>query len=139
MEVARRRVEQVEDDAVGIDQPAGLGDDVAQDLAGLAQDRDPRGDLAQRLLGLGAPAERVARQVELLDQARRPDGDGGLVGDGLEEAAVGAPQASGRIVDTISAPNGPFSSVSGAAITDRIPIDREMACRRSAAGGSACR
>ena len=55
---------------------------------GLAQDRDPRGDLAQRLLRLRPPAEGLARTVELVDQAGRPDRDRGLVGDRLEQAAV---------------------------------------------------
>ena len=53
------------------DEAAGLLDDVLEDLGRLAQDRDPGGDLAQRLLGLGAPAERLARAIELVDQAGR--------------------------------------------------------------------
>ena len=81
-------IEQVEDDAVGPDQAAGLLDDVLEDLRRLAQDRDPGRDLAQRLLRLGAPGERVARPVELVDQARRADRDRGLVGDGLEQRRV---------------------------------------------------
>ena len=35
--------------------------------------------------------------------------------------ASASPQASGRALDTSSAPNGPSSSVSGTAITERIP------------------
>ena len=88
VQVAVGRVEQVEDHPVGPDEAPGLRDDVAQDLARLAQDGDPGGDLAERLLGLRPPAEGVARPVELLDQAGRPDGDGGLVGDGLEQAGI---------------------------------------------------
>ena len=88
MEVARRRIEQIEDHAVGPDQTPGLGDHVVEDLLRLAQDRDPRGDLAERLFRLGAPAEGLARTVELIDQARGPDRDGRLVGDRLEQPAV---------------------------------------------------
>ena len=85
MQVAGRRVEEVEDHAVGPNQAAGLGDDVLEDLRRLAQDRDPGGDLAQRLLRLGPPGERLARAVELVDQAGRPDRDRRLVGDRLEQ------------------------------------------------------
>ena len=74
---------------VGANQAAGLRDDVLEDLARLAQDRDPGGDLAQRLLGLGAPGERVARAVQLGDQAPGPDRDRGLVGDRREQRGVG--------------------------------------------------
>ena len=70
------------------DQAPGLGDHVVEDLLGLAQDRDPRGDLAQRLLRLGPSAEGLARTVELVDQAGGPDRDGCLVRDRLEQAAV---------------------------------------------------
>jgi hypothetical protein len=88
VQVAGGRVEQVEDHPVGPDQAPGLGNDVLEDLGGLAQDRDPGGDLAQRLLRLRAASERLARTVELVDEAGRADRDGGLVGDGLEEGAV---------------------------------------------------
>ena len=64
-EVAGRRVEQVEDDAVRPDQTPGVLDDVLEDLRRLAQDRDPGGDLAKRLLGLGAPGQGVTGAVEL--------------------------------------------------------------------------
>ena len=88
VEVAGRRVEEVEDHAVGTDQAPGLGHDILEDLRRLAQDRDPGSDLAQRLLRLRPPGERLARLVELVDQAGRADGDRGLVGDGLEQRAV---------------------------------------------------
>ena len=95
-----------------------------KDLGRVAQDRDPCGDLAQRLLGIGAATERLARQVELLDQPGRPDRDRGLVGDGLEQAGVGvAPGVCAGGLKTISAPNGPFSSVSGAAMTELDAVD----------------
>ena len=87
-QVAGGRVEQVEDDAVGADEPPGMLDDVLEDLGRLAQDRDPGRDLAQGLLGLGASTERVARAIQLLDQARRRDGDRRLVGDRDEERRV---------------------------------------------------
>jgi hypothetical protein len=70
VEVAGRRVEEVEDHPVGADQAPGLGDHVVEDLLGLAQDRDPRGDLAQRLLRLRPPAEGLARD----GRARRSGG-----------------------------------------------------------------
>ena len=60
MEVAGRGVEQVEDDAVRADQSARLLDDIPEDLARLAQDRDPGRDLAQALLGAGPTGEGVA-------------------------------------------------------------------------------
>ena len=42
------------------DQSARLLDDILEDLARLAQDRDPGRDLAQRLLGAGPAGEGVA-------------------------------------------------------------------------------
>ena len=66
----------------------GLLDDVAEDLGRVAQHGDPGGDLAQRLLRLGAAAERLARFAELGDQPCRGDRDRGLVGDGDEELRV---------------------------------------------------
>ena len=53
------------------DQAPGMLDDVLEDLGRLAQDRDPGRDLPQGLLRLGAPAQRITRTVELLDQAGR--------------------------------------------------------------------
>ena len=88
VEVAGRRVEEVEDHAVGPNQAPGLGDDVLEDLRRLAQDRDPGSDLAQRLLRLRPPGERLARAVQLVDQAGRADRDRGLIGDRLEQRAV---------------------------------------------------
>ena len=67
VEVARRRVEEVEDDAVGADQADGLVDDVAEDLGRVAQHGDPGGDLAQRLLRLG----RGGRGPRAIRRARR--------------------------------------------------------------------
>ena len=88
VQVAGGRVEQVEDDAVGTDQATGLGHDVAQDLARLAQDGDPGGDLAEGLLRVRPPREGYARLPEGLDQARRPDGDRRLVRDGAEQSGI---------------------------------------------------
>ena len=88
MQVAGRRVEQVEDDAVGVDEPARLGHDVAEDLARLAQDGDPGRDLAQSLLGVRASGERHPRLPQRVDQAGGPDGDGGLVGDRSQQAGI---------------------------------------------------
>ena len=88
MQVAGGRVDEIEDDAVGVDETAGLGHDIAQDVARFAQDGDPRRDLAQRLLGARASRQGLLRLTEGIDQARRPDRDGSLVGDRPEQARV---------------------------------------------------
>ena len=46
-------LEQVEDGALPADQPTGQLDDLLEDVGRVAQRGDPRGDLAQRLFGLG--------------------------------------------------------------------------------------
>ena len=65
-----------------------LLDDPFEDDLGLAQRGDPGGDVAQRPLGLGAPRDGGLRSLELLDQARVGDRDGGLVGESAEDRGV---------------------------------------------------
>ena len=125
VEVARRRVEEVEDHAVGADQADGLLDDVAEDLARVAQHGDARGDLAQGLLRLGAAAERLARLAELRDEPRRGDRDRRLVGDGDEELRVRLAPRVLRVGRRRSGPRtGPPRRSSGAAITECRSVRR---------------
>ena len=72
------RVELVDHRAVGAQQAARLVDDPLEQVARSADGGDPGGDLAQRLLGLGATLDDRARARQLLDQAGVPDGDRGL-------------------------------------------------------------
>ena len=79
LDPAGHRVEQVDDRAVGVQQAGGLLDDVLEQVAGLADRGDPGGDLAQALLGLGAPGDLLAGPAQLLDQPGVLDRDRGLV------------------------------------------------------------
>ena len=87
-EHARLRVVLVDDGAVGAQQPEGLVDDALEEVAGLADGGDPGGDLAQRLLGLGAPLDDRARPRQLVDEARVPDRDRGLRRESRQDLAV---------------------------------------------------
>ena len=65
VQVARGRVEQVEDRALPADEAAGQLDDLLEDLGRVAQGGDAGGDLAQGLLGAGPAGEPFAGPVEL--------------------------------------------------------------------------
>ena len=86
-------LDEVEAGALGAQQAGGLVDDAQQEVAGVAADRrQAAADLAQRPLLLGAPGERLAGPAQLLDQARAPERDGRLAGDGLEQRGVVGPE-----------------------------------------------
>src|SRR6478752_5909666 len=88
VQVAGGWVEQVEDGALAPDETRRELDDLLEDLAGVAQRRDARRDLAQGLLCLGPPRQRAARAVQLVDEAGPADGDGRLRGDRLEQPGI---------------------------------------------------
>ena len=120
-QVARLRVEQVEDGALAADQPARELDDLLEDLGRVAQRRDAGGDLAQGLLGLGAAA-RSSRERSSSSMSRA------LViaiaawsAIASSSLASSSAHASLRPVKTVKAPNGPASPTSGAAITEAMP------------------
>ena len=81
--------EQVDHRAGRPEQPDRRVDDRLEDLVLVVRRADAAGDLAQRPLGIGRPGERVARAIELGDEARGPDRDRCLVGDRREQARVG--------------------------------------------------
>ena len=64
-------------------------DDGLQDLVLVVGRADPAGDLAQRPLGVGGPGQLAARASELLDESGVGDRDGGLAGEGPDQARVG--------------------------------------------------
>ena len=70
-------------DAVGADEPLGRVDDLLEERARVADRGDLGGDLAERLLGVGAAGELGRGPVELLDEAGVLDRDRGLVGERL--------------------------------------------------------
>ena len=87
-QVAGLRVKKIEDGAVRTDDAAGLLDHVLEDLGRVAEHRDPRGDLPERLLRIGTLLERLARSIQLLDEPRGGDRDRGLIGDRLDQRGV---------------------------------------------------
>ena len=74
--------------AIGAEQALGLLDDPFEDHVGLAQGRDPCGDVAQRAFRLGAERDRLPRAFQLLDQPGVGDRDRGLVGQAAEDRLV---------------------------------------------------
>ena len=74
--------------AVGAEQAARLLDDAGEDLAGVAERRDPGGDVAERAFPLRARLEGGLRPLQLLDEAGVRHGDRGLVGQDAEEVGV---------------------------------------------------
>ena len=74
---------------VRAEQPARLLDDAGEDLAGVAERRDPGGDVAQRALPLRPRLEGGLRPLQLLDEAGVRHRDRGLVGEDAEEVGVG--------------------------------------------------
>ena len=71
------------------EQPDGRVDDGLQDLVLVVRRAHPAGDLAQRALGVGGPGQLLAGASQLLDQAGVGDRDGGLAGEGPDQARVG--------------------------------------------------
>ena len=81
-------VEPREMGTVGCEQALGLLDDLLEDLARVAQRGDPRGDIAERSLALGAELDLGARTRQLGDQAGIGHRDRGLVGKAAEHGRV---------------------------------------------------
>ena len=75
-------------DAFGAEQAGGLVDDVLEKLRGVADRRDPGGDLAQSPLGVGLPAELVPRAVKLLDEPGVRHRDCRLPGERLDDPGI---------------------------------------------------
>ena len=82
------RVELVDDRAVGAKEALRLVDDVLEQVARLADRGDPGSDLTERLLGLGAPGDDIARSRQLLDLTGVPDRDRGLGGERREHLGI---------------------------------------------------
>ena len=83
------RVPQVDPGAVGLEQAGRFVDDLLEHLVGLEDGRHARRDLAQGLLGVGAPGDLGPRALELVDEPRVRDRDRGLVGERRQEPGVG--------------------------------------------------
>ena len=69
VDLAGRRVEEVDDGAARAEQPGRLVDDVLEQLRRVLDDHHPAGDLAQRALRLRGPAEGRLRRREPVDEA----------------------------------------------------------------------
>ena len=82
------RLDEVEDRAVGADEPLRRVDDLLEQRARVADRGDLGRDLAERLLGVRPPGQLGRRPVELLDQAGVLDRDRRLVGEALEELGL---------------------------------------------------
>ena len=78
-------LEQVDPRRIRRDEPARLVDDRLEDLAGLADDGDPDGDLAERLLGGDLAREVALARGEPIDETGVRDRDGGLRREGLDQ------------------------------------------------------
>ena len=81
-------VNEVEYGAIRVDEPLGGVDDLLEQRARIADRGDLGGDLAERLLRLGAARQLGRRPVELLDQPGVLDRDRGLVGEALEKLGL---------------------------------------------------
>ena len=82
-------LDEVESDALGVEEACGLVDDPVEQAARVAaEDREPAADLAQRPLLLRTPREGLPRPAELLDEASAAERHRGLAGDGLEQHCV---------------------------------------------------
>ena len=126
-------VELVDDRAVGAQQPERLVDDALEQVARLADRGDPGGDLAQRLLRLGASLDDRARAGELLDQARVADRDRGLGGERGQDLAVGVVVGATWRETTDSVPIGPGRRPASGTAIDRADArcDSTNACAAS--------
>ena len=73
---------------VGGEQALGVLDHALEDLVGVGQGRDPRRDVAQRPFRLGPALEGHPGALQLLDEPRVGDGDGGLFGEAAQHRGV---------------------------------------------------
>ena len=109
-------------------------DDLHEKIRRVADRGDPRCDLAEGLLGAGAPADLLARLGDRLDQASVLDRDRRLVGERLDERRP-PPDRRRRAPasPTWSTPSMPSSPVSGVTISDRMPSRRTASSSRGRA------
>ena len=89
------RVEDVQDRAVGVDQPARLVDGPLEDRIEVGGTADPCRDLAQAALDLGAPGQLTARPVEVGDEAGIGHGRSRVVGERSNERDLGGVERLG--------------------------------------------
>ena len=82
--------------AVRAEEPSRLLDDAGEELPRIAQRRDPRGDVAQRSLGLGPRLQLALGLLQLVDQAGVEHRDRGLVGERAEEVRLVRAEGSRR-------------------------------------------
>ena len=88
-------VEDVQDRAVGVDQPARLVDGPLQDRIEVGGTADPCRDLAQAALDLGSPGELAARPIEVGDEPDVGHGRGRVVGERADERDLGGVERPG--------------------------------------------
>ncbi len=84
----RVALEHVDPGGVGVEQAKRLVDGLLEDRLGVAQGRDVGGDLAQRSLGVGLAAEFCPRAIKLLDEPGVRHRDGRLSGQRLDDPGV---------------------------------------------------
>ena len=85
VDLARGRVEEVDDRARRAEQPGGLVDDVLEQLGRVLDRHHPPRDLAQRALRVGRPLEGALRRGEAVDEAGVGERDRGLAGQRVEQ------------------------------------------------------
>ena len=125
----------VDDGAVGAQQPARLVDDALEQVARLADGGDPRGDLAQRPLGLGPPLDDRARPGQLLDAVARCGSRSTPASRGRSAPPRRRRRRPPTWRDTTDrVPIGPASPGSGTATTERMPVGGDELARRVVAG-----
>ena len=139
VDLARRRVEQVDDRAARPEQPGGLVDDVLEQLRRVLDGHHPAGDLAQRALGVRGPPERGLRRGEPVHEPGVGDCDGGLGRERRDEPG-------GLLAERVHGAMGRLEDAQQALLADDgRRDDRVEADRRDAlvvppgSGGTACR
>ncbi len=91
----RLGVEDVEDRAVGVDQPGRLVDGSLEDRIEIGGTADPSRDLAQAALDLGAPGQLPSRPIEIFDEPGICHGRGRVLGERADERDLGGVERSG--------------------------------------------
>ena len=95
-----------------------------KDLLGVANARDPGGDLAEAPFGLGPFRGLLAGPTQLVKEASRGQGDRRLARKAGEPVGVVRSVDAGRIVPTWMTPTRPASVTSGEATIERRPASR---------------
>ena len=116
-----------------------LLDDAGEELARVAQRRDPRRDVAERSLGLGPRLQLALGLLQLVDQAGVEHRDRRLVGERAEEVRLvraEGPRASGRRPRACRAPRAPRRAGRSRSPGGRSPSRPRRRGRRAAKRGS---